>query len=119
MNASITFQGGGVFATTITDQTAGWTVNTPMKFGTGYIPQSGEAILEDVLGQTGAPLGGAPQFTPAVTINNFTYTTGGTAIPLAGAPSLLENVVVERNNSQPFKVSGLTGGTFTFTWQGF
>ncbi len=110
MTASVTFQGIGNFSTTITDVTAGWSVNTPIPLP-GDTPQTGEVILESYVD---SPV--VPPFQPPVQFTNNQFSVGGSAMQNISAGQNLSNVDITNNGILEVQTSGLSGGTFTETW---
>lgn len=106
ITASVTFQGNGTFATTISDQQQGWTLTLPMKYSSSYTAQGAEAIFEEVGGN------GVPQFTP-FTFTNFIFANGSTTNlqPVSTASDVL------RFDMKHAQTSPLAGSTFTMTYR--
>ena len=112
MTAAVTYQGSGKFATTMTNKTQGWSVNVPMSFDSGYVPQTAEVIFE-LLGNSGASV---PKFNPSSFTNSTFSPDGKQQIPLASAPGL-GLMHIGQSNTIQVKTSTITGGNFSETWQ--
>ena len=113
MTATVTFQGSGKFATTMTNKTENWTVTAPMSFTASYTPKTAEVILE-ALGDSSSQQPPVPKFAP-LTFSNSTYSTTGQMTPLASGPglSLME---LGSGGSAQVTTSAITGGNFTETF---
>ncbi|MGI8420431.1 MAG: G1 family glutamic endopeptidase [Candidatus Levyibacteriota bacterium] len=107
ITASVTYQGSGKFATTMTDKNQGWVINMPMNYASTYAPQGGEAIVE--IASDGG--GKAPKYTP-ITFTNFLYSAGNTT-QLQGVSAASG---IKRFTMTNGATSALTGSTFTVTY---
>lgn len=109
--ATITFQGQGKFATTMTNKTKGWTVKMPMSFDASYVPQSSEIITEST---DNFPI--VPKFDTINYTGNVYSPDGQQKLPLGQAPKL-ERIInkssagVVRTDTSP-----ISGDTFFTNW---
>ncbi len=120
MTAKVVFQGGGKFATTISDITKGWTFNTPMTYDASYVPFSGEAITESYYDTDKTKPGSfvvIPKHPDVVWSNVFYLPDGKQQIPLAQAPNLLRHVLTGNNDGKVnIDTLPINGSTFTTHW---
>ena len=110
-SAIITFQGSGKFATTLTNKTQGWTLNTPMSFAASYIPKSSEVITES---SDQYPI--VPKFDTINYPGNIYSPDGTKKVPLGSAQNLVKVTNNSASGTLRTDASPITGDTFNTPW---
>ena len=127
VTATVTYEGAQKFTVTMNNKTKGWSLSTPITWGTGFDFATAEAVV--AIENTGdfnasgttppLPEMPLPHFNPTVTFSNVTFSENGKpAQPLnmTTAPGLGLSNNVNREGVKLSDTSAINNDTFTVTW---